>query len=134
MSLLKTLTLAELTALLDQYNLLMARYELPKPDVAAANDQTYQGEYVTTEHDIIALLKARRKPVITQQQLDQIISKTPKVPNPPMPQTPRRIKFWGYYKETTAFLADTIAVLPILGITGNLINIEGWIAHLWMVS
>ena len=89
---------------------------------------------VTTEHDKSALLKALRKPVITQQQLDQIISKTSKEPSPPTPKSTRRTKFWEYYKETTAFLADTIAVLPILGITGNLDSIESWITQLWGVS
>jgi len=88
---------------------------------------------VTTKLDKIALLRALKKPAITRQQLDQIISRAPKMTSPPTLRPPLRTRFLGYYKETTAFLADTIAVLPILGITVNMDSIAEWM-HFWMVS
>lgn len=88
---------------------------------------------MTTKFDKNALLKALRKPVITQKQLDQIISRAPKMTSLPTSRLPLRTRFLGYYKETTAFLADTIAVLPILGITVNMDSIGEWM-HFWMVS
>lgn len=88
---------------------------------------------MTTELDKNALLRALKKPAITRQQLDQIIFRGPKMTSPPTSRPPLRTRFMGYYKETTAFLADTIAVLPILGIPVNMDSIGEWM-HFWMVS
>ncbi|WP_435626930.1 hypothetical protein [Candidatus Ferrigenium straubiae] len=86
---------------------------------------------MTIEHDKATLLAALRKPVLIQQQLDKIISRASRTASP-LPPPPHKIPLWRLYKESTAFLADGMAVWPALGIATHLDYLQGWMHQLWM--
>lgn len=86
---------------------------------------------MTIKQDKATQLTVLRKPVLTQQQLNKIMSRASRTESPLL-SPPRKIPLWRFYKESTAFLADGMAVWPALGITAHLDCLQGWMHQLWM--
>lgn len=77
------------------------------------------------------LLEALRKPAIARQNQN-----TP--PSVDMPTQSVKMstpaKLWQRYKDANAFIADSMAVWPLVCATCNWDLIHDWVPQLWMVS
>jgi hypothetical protein len=76
-----------------------------------------------SKQDKAALLSALRKPILTQQQLDEILARS-SIPASKHPATPRHISLLRGCKEMIGLIADGTAVWPYLGISGIFSGIQ----------